>query len=357
VQRRLADEGWTEAWANQYRTDQDPEYAEALRFLDESARAVVAAGRAKTLRRALGALAVVLAVATAVVGYRLIQAQRLAADLAEESRVAAQAAQAANDQVARLEKLRDEAARGLTTAGAGAEQAKAQLDQLTRDIELARQQAKGSQDELSKARKDQELQRLDRSGLLKQIDAVTQERDRLRQQVNANSVQQAQPKGGASTAYDERATALQKQLDDERKTSATQAEEITRLRNENMTLRNATKGAVQRAVPTVQELTKDYTDGVRAFELKDYKRAAVSLTFAAAQQALIRADSNQELPDQVRLSGTRFVPYAPYSYLAVALYEAKQGCPSVAPHLKSAAAESVPPEIRSRLDAVRKACP
>ena len=37
VQRRRADEGWNEAWANQYRRDQDPEFAETLRFLDESA--------------------------------------------------------------------------------------------------------------------------------------------------------------------------------------------------------------------------------------------------------------------------------------------------------------------------------
>jgi hypothetical protein len=36
LQRRRAEEGWNEAWAGQYRRDQDPEFAEAVHFLAES---------------------------------------------------------------------------------------------------------------------------------------------------------------------------------------------------------------------------------------------------------------------------------------------------------------------------------
>jgi hypothetical protein len=59
----------------------------------------------------------------------------------------------------------------------------------------------------------------------------------------------------------------------------------------------------------------------------------------------------------VRLSGTRFVPLAPQSYLAVALFDSKADCKEVAEALRGSSSESAPPEIRGRLDAARKACP
>ena len=54
-----ADDGWNEAWANQYRGADDPLFAEALSFLDEStrqqARAAARGGGAARPRAAPGA--------------------------------------------------------------------------------------------------------------------------------------------------------------------------------------------------------------------------------------------------------------------------------------------------------------
>ena len=115
-------------------------------------------------------------------------------------------------------------------------------------------QAKGSQDELTKLRNSQKQTDSDRSGLLSRIDSLQKERDQLRQQLNAYNVQQ---------------TPQQKQLDDERKASASQAEELTRLRNENATLRSPK--ATVRNSPSLQEVTQSlrrWRSPVRAQELQ-----------------------------------------------------------------------------------------
>jgi len=372
VQRRRADEGWNEAWANQYRRDQDPEFAETLRFLDESAatqadrirreqesrdreleqaRALARARRtqyavAMGLLLVVGVAAVILFFNYRELNARTEEARRateqyskvLADNEATRSRLAAQEAE--------LEKLKQ----------SGNPADRQRLAELQREVEATRLQAKGSEDELTKIRAGQKQTDSDRSGLLTRIDALQKERDQLRQQVNAYSVQQAQPKGSTPTANDERMTVLQKQLEDERRTSATQLEELTRLRNENASLRNPKSGAAVTPPPSAQELTKAYVDGVRSFELKDFKAATVSLAVALTFH-LARTSAGQAAPKEVRLSGTRFVPFTPYSYLAVAALETKQSCDVVAPFVTGAANEATPADLRSRLADARKACP
>jgi hypothetical protein len=349
VQKRRTDEGWNEAWANQYRKTGDPEYAEVLTFLGASVCAAAAAVRAKRVRLVLGALGVVLAVATAVVGYRLIQAQQRAAEFEARSAEAAAAQNDANARLARLEAQFAEAARASTGSGADAASQKARLDALTAEITAARAQAKGSQDELFKLKKAQELQQLDRGGLLKQIDALTQERDRLRQQLGAyqNPAQQKAPSSPAT----------QRPADDAGRTAANAADDVGRRTDGTPVAASAATAAAARPVPTAQELTKAFTDGVRAFELKNYRAASSSLQLAAEQERDMRARSTQTPPSQVRLSGTRFVPFSPYSYLAATLYELKDDCPGIGSALDAASREPVPAEIKRQLDAARKACP
>jgi hypothetical protein len=56
------------------------------------------------------------------------------------------------------------------------------------------------------------------------------------------------------------------------------------------------------------------------------------------------------------MSGTRFVPYAPQSYLGAALFELKSDCTAVLAALKQAESEPVPPDARSKLQAARQQC-
>jgi hypothetical protein len=376
LQRRRAEEGWNEAWANQYRRDQDPEFSETVRFLGESTATqdrrlreaaeqrdrelkqaqALARARRNQYAVALSLLAVVgVAAVMLFFSYRTLNARTEEARRATEQYSKALAdSEASRSAVTALEAEREKLKQSGTAANPVDQQ---RLAELTREIESARQQAKGSEDELTKLRNSQKQTDADRSGLLSRIDALQKERDQLRQQLNSYSVQQT-PKASSSSAGDDRAATLQKQLDDERRTSASQAEEITRLRNENTTLRNAaaTKGAAAATVPSLQELTKYYTDGVRMFELKDYMRASDFFTMAIGHHLLMKETPNQRLPEQVRLSGTRFVPYAPFSYSVAARFEAKQDCQSFREFLAQTASESAPPDVRRRVDAARKAC-
>jgi hypothetical protein len=377
LQRRRAEEGWNEAWANQYRRDQDPEFAETVRFLGESTatqerrlreaaeqrdrelKQAQALARARRNQYAVAlSLLVVVGVAAVMLffNYRALNARTEEARRATEQYSKALAdSEASRSAVTALEAEREKLKQSGTAANPVDQQ---RLAELTREIESARQQAKGNEDELTKLRNSQKQTDADRSGLLSRIDALQKERDQLRQQLNNYSVQQTQPKG-SSSAGDDRASTLQKQLDDEKRTSASQAEELTRLRNENATLRNAAaaKGAAVGTVPSLQELTKYYTDGVRTFELKDYTRASDLFTMTIGHHLLIRETTNQRLPEQVRLSGTRFVPYAPFSYLVAAMFEGKRDCESFREFLTQTGLESAPLDVRRRVEAARKACP
>ena len=102
---------------------------------------------------------------------------------------------------------------------------------------------------------------------------------------------------------------------------------------------------------TVQDVTRSFTDGVRAYDLGNWKASTQYM-----QDAIRMQSSVKQLPKEARLSGTRFVPFAPYSYLAVALFEMKADCGPVLAALTQAENEPIPPDIRSKLQAARKQC-
>ena len=128
---------------------------------------------------------------------------------------------------------------------------KARLQQLTQEIESAKAQAQGSQDELAKLKKNQDLNASDRGRLLQQIETLNQrltqttaDRDRLQNQLNARpSTPPVTQQKDTTPANDDRVAVLQRQLDDERKQSA---DEIARLKNQLAAASNESQPRRQR---------------------------------------------------------------------------------------------------------------
>ena len=145
---------------------------------------------------------------------------------------------------------------------------------------------------------------------------------------------------------------MQKQLQDERNRSAEATAEITRLKLELSAARSAATTTPSGASSaTVQDVTRAFTDGVRAYDLGNFKASAQYMQDAIRMQSGVK-----QLPKEVRMSGTRFVPYAPQSYLGAALFDMKSDCAAVLAALKQAESEPVPPDIRAKLQAARKQC-
>lgn len=368
VQRRRRLEGWTEAWANQYRRPDDPSFEAVTTFLDASEQAQAEALRKADARREhelaqalalaaakrrqtviLGLLLVGVVVIAAVLWGYVRKDSELAETTARYQKVTQDAAKAA-DNLARLEKeqaaLRASASTG--TAATPAEQAR--LQELTQQIQSVKAQASASETELARLRKDQELSSSDRGVLLKQVDTLRQqltqvsaERDKLQyaQKAGPSPVQQTSPP-------DDRVATLTKQLEQERTKSNDAAAEIARLRGE---LAARSTDAPQ-SNASVQDVTKAYTDGVRAYDLRNWSAAAAAMQNVVKMQAGV-----SQRPKEVRMSGTRFVPWAPYSYLAAALGQLKTDCSQISPALSQAAGESAPTELRGGLQTARTQCP
>ena len=232
----------------------------------------------------------------------------------------------------------------------------ARLQQLTQEIESAKAQAQGSQDELAKLKKNQDLNASDRGRLLQQIETLNQrltqttaDRDRLQNQLNARpSSPPVTQQKDTTPANDDRVAVLQRQLDDERKQSA---DEIARLKNQLAASNVPTSTTAPASNASVQNLTKAFSDGVRAYDLRNWQGAVQSM------QDAIRMQGSVQAPKEVRMAGTRFVPFAPQSYLAVSLLETKADCSAVAAALNQAANEPVPPDLRAKLQAARTQCP
>jgi len=384
VQQRRRGEGWNEAWGNQYRRPDDPSFHDVLSFLDESTRIQDERRReeeeqrnrelqqAQALTRARRRLAMVLAfLAVGVVGtiavilYLQARSQR---QMAEMSKTYAAAAEKSAADQARLSALLSEQADLLTArpappSGSGGTTEDPRLAQLTKEIEQIRLQAKGSEDRLAKLKTAQAAGASDQSSLQGRIETLQQQlsqasgdRDKLQAQVNTLQSQLASANAErdklqkevtslqTATKPDDRAQALQKQLDEERARSKESATEIARLNTEIATLRTG------RGTSTTADIEKAYTDGVRAYDLGNWKVAAQSMRDA------IRMQSSAQPPNEIRPSGTRRVPYAPQSYLGAALYEMKADCATVAPVLNSADAEPKAPDVQGRLQAARKQC-
>ena len=189
----------------QYAAADDPLFAEALSFLDQSSREQAQRRReeeeqrnrelmqARALASAKRRQSIVLALLLVGVGaiaflfYRDVRKnQQITQATAEYQRLSTESQSAQ----ARLRDLEAQEARlKEQIAAAATPEEKARLEQLTRDIEAAKVQAKGSQDELSKLKKDRELSDSDRGRLLNQVDSlqkqltqVTAERDKLQTQ-------------------------------------------------------------------------------------------------------------------------------------------------------------------------------
>jgi formylglycine-generating enzyme required for sulfatase activity len=101
------------------------------------------------------------------------------------------------------------------------------------------------------------------------------------------------------------------------------------------------------------DVATTFAEGVRAYELKDFRRAWQTV------QTVIRATSSTgPPPTEVRLSGSRFVPFAPYSYYAAALYASKAPCDDVDGALAQAAqrGETTPVDLVEPLKRARSSC-
>jgi hypothetical protein len=362
VEQRRRDDSWNDAWADQYRRPNDPQFSEVVSFLDESGREQAKRQRedeeqrnrelrqAQALAKAKRRQAVVLALLLVGVGaiaflfYRDVRKnQQITQATAEYQRLSTES-QAAQARLRDLEA--QEASLKTQIATAATPEEKARLEQLTREIEAAKGQAKGSQDELAKIRRDSELNASDRGRLLKQVETlqqqltqITSERDTLR------TTKPSTP----STTPDDRAV-LQKQLQEERGSLADATAEIAKLRLEISALRNAGTTTTSSGA-TVQEVTRAFSDGVRAYDLGNWKASAQYMQDAIRMQSGVK-----QPPKEVRMAGTRFVPYAPQSYLGAALFEMKTDCAAVLSALKQAQAEPVPSDIRTKLQAARKQC-
>ncbi|MGC4085150.1 MAG: hypothetical protein QM736_24290 [Vicinamibacterales bacterium] len=286
VLRRQRDEGWNEAWANQYRRETDPRFADVLTFLDRSSTEQAEHERqsaelrdrelrqAQALARASRRQAMILGLALlgVVLGVYLYFTARAASErkLAEATQAYQAALDRAQASAARVSALEaEQAALRANAGGAPASAAdQARLQQLTRDIESARLQAQGSEAQLMKLKKDQELAASDHGALLKQIDALRQQLT----QVTYERDRAVADSKGAST--DDRVTSLTRQLEQERTRSSDANKEIARLNSELAALKagsaassSGTSGTSPAATSqsSAQDLTTAFGDGVRAY--------------------------------------------------------------------------------------------
>ena len=383
VQKRRADEGWNEAWADQYRDADDPLFAEALSFLDESTSQQAQRRReeeeqrdrelrqARALARERRRLAVVLtvvAVASLVAAfwmYRQAEVARNAQAAAETAEADATNSRAAAEKLAgqltQLNQLLEQEKQLASSATASA----ADRARLQQEIEAVKAQAEGSQAALAKAREAEVAGRSETGSLQQRIDQLQQQltnaanerdkaaadRERLQTQVTTMQGQVAQ-----GTTAAERVATLQGQLEEERKRSAAADAEIARLKTQLAAAASPNRGAPSSgtAAPTLttQGMADLFAQGVRAYDLRDWGTAA------SLMQNLIDTRPGAAPPKEVRMSGTRFVPYAPHWYQAMAWFQDKTDCVVVRAALvvADAAAEPVPTELQSAVQTARKQC-
>ena len=288
-------------------------------------------------------LVAVVCLVAAVVSFLMYRRAEAESRAASEAREIAETAQAdASNSRSAAEKLANELGQLNTLLeqerklASSATASAADREALQKEIELARAQVQGSQQDVAKARQAELAGRSEAGGLQQRVDALQQqlaaaaaERDKL----------QAQVVQGTTAA--ERAAALQGQLDDERRRATTAEAEIARLKAQ---LAAATAGGGGTAAgggggggttapvtATAQDVTRAFTEGVRAYDLRNWKASAQNMQEVIRIQPVVK-----DLPKEYRMSGVRFVPHAPHSYLAVALFQMKAECDSVLAELKQA---------------------
>ena len=273
VQQRRADEGWNEAWANQYRArrrsavrrgavlPRREHRQQAERRREEEEQRDRELRQAQALARERRRLAVVLtlvAVGSLVAAfwmYRQAEIARTAQAAAETAEADATNSRAAAEKLAgqltQLNQLLEQEKQLASSATASA----ADRARLQQEIEAVKAQAEGSQAALSKAREAEQAGRSEtqRAETLQQQltsaaaerDKATAERDRLQAQVSAMQGQVAQ---GATAA--ERAATLQGLLEEERKRSAAADAEIARLKTQLEAAASRGSGSGSASAPT-----------------------------------------------------------------------------------------------------------
>jgi energy-coupling factor transporter ATP-binding protein EcfA2 len=314
-----ADRWWKQerrspAWAKRY----DERIDGVGRFLSRSRRrrtlalSAMAAGVAATI---------VVAIVMTLLWRRAVAAEGVAQAARDEARSVRDGA--------RLEKERSEAALNLLQASIDAARAgNAELaDKLRLESSKAEQQAyqqtvvtPAELKEIDFLRKSVTERDNDIRNLRAQVDATknqlaaaTMERDRLQKDLDAYT------KTASTNPGDDKIAALQRERDDDRKT-------IQRLQAEIADLKSrAVDNPNPNTVPTKPvdpgSVASLFEGGVRAYDLRQYVSSVRFLQDAIDGQAKAKA-----LPKEVRMSGTRFVPYAPNSYLTVVLFDMKAEC-------------------------------
>ena len=343
-----ADRWWKQeprsaAWARRY----DERIAGVERFLAKSRRRRMLAVSAMTA----GVVAtVVVAIVMALLWRRAVAAEgeaQAARDDASEARNAARvetekrdeelkllrasndAALAGNEALA--EKLRLESAK----AGQLAEQQKVVTPAELKEIDYLRK---------SVSERDNDVRNLrgELASTKTQLTAALQQQERLQKDLDTYT------KTASTTPADDKIAAMQRERDDARKT-------VQQLQKQIDDLKSAAENPTPTTVPIKPvdpgSLASLFENGVRAYDLRQYVSSIRYL-----QDAIDGQSKSKAPPKEVRMSGTRFVPYAPNAYLAVALYDIKAECSVLARPLRQSLSEPSAAEIESKLQAARRQC-
>jgi hypothetical protein len=355
ILKRRESEGWNDTWANQYRQESDPPFPEVMSFLAAShareqerlhaeqelrdrelqqTRALAAAKRRQTVILALLLAGVA---GAGLLAYRLVLKDRELARTSASIVNLSQQRDTANSRVGQLEQEKTDLEKRTSSSSATTADT-AQLERLNAQIQAAKAEANARQDEIAKLRKDQELGSSDRGALLSRIDALqgqltqaSADRDKLKSQ---------------SDDYVQQLARQKTQLDEANR-------EIARLKE------IASSGTPVTGSPIVpdsinassQDVVRAFTNGVRSYELGDWQKAADSMREAIRLQSAAR-----QVPREARMSGTRYVPYAPQSYLGAALFELKSSCQLLNPVLAAANQETPPGDVRTKIQTARRQC-
>jgi len=211
----------------------------------------------------------------------------------------------------------------------------------TKEIDNLRKIAKDRTDEASALRT-----RLDSSA--NQLKRITDERDNLQARLNTAEK--------PSTNVDDRIAALQRDRDNDRKeyeaaTNKLKAE-IADLNKQLAAAKASNSGSNTDTTPVDPgSIAALFESGVRAYDLGNH---VASIRYL--QEAVERLPRSKSVPKEVRMSGNRFVPFAPNSYLAVTLFDMKADCSAMQSPLRQSQNEPAAPEIRGKLQSARTQC-
>ena len=232
-----------------------------------------------------------------------------------------------------------------------------EIEQLRQSLVSAQAREKLALDAKDKLVSDSQLSTTDRKGLLDRIDLLqqqakqrTDERDALQTRVDALQKQVAGPAQVPGQA--EEIKSVSRQLDDERSRNTSLTEVGKALETENAELRKAlaSRPAGAAATAAAGDYREAFRQGVKAYDLKDWKASQQYMADAIRFQAAVK-----DVAKRVPIYGLRLENYAPQSYLA-ALYFETSDCAKAIEASAAADTESPPSAVRSRLQAGRAQC-